>query len=186
MTTTRRAATLAIIIGLITAALALATPTRAQAADVDASPGRWATSTITVHAPGRLLGWKLTRAINAWNATGLVAITTTPVPCTDDVTGCITVNQTSPYRVPGAGRSWNGYASSWVWPDSGLLARCTVTLNNTTARKFRLPTLTHELGHCLGLPHSDVPWSVMNGSSLVQGPAPTGSDVSRLGALYAP
>lgn len=156
-------------------------PAASHAEDVGKSAGRWEPARVLVHIPERLDGWHASKAIRAWRASGAIQIVTVATPCAN----CITIRQSAPYNVPGAGKSWNGFTSAWIWPTDGSLARCDVQLNDTTKQAQKLTTLTHEFGHCLGLPHSDVAGSVMNEMELLQGEKPASLDMARLASLYS-
>lgn len=72
-----------------------------------------------------------------------------------------------------------------IWAADGAFTHCRINVNpDRWAADYpgdRMTILTHEMGHCMGIGHSDVPGSIMstaNGSTL------TADDVAAARALY--
>ena len=69
-----------------------------------------------------------------------------------------------------------GYSRAWSWPASGERAKNVIVLDRADAGRSldqHYDTVLHEIGHALGLRHSDVPNVVMSGGlNNDQGPTP--------------
>lgn len=138
----------------------LAAPAQADDPDNGFDYGRWSKSEVTVHAvtPMRGSGWKLRKAINAWNSAGVITIKRTSKLEGADIT--ITELPASAREAEVAG--WLGLAYV-LWTDTdGEIASCGIELNEDVEKSYRKRVMAHELGHCLGLNHGDQEGSIMH------------------------
>lgn len=166
-------------------------PASADVGDAGSPVGRWSEKRVLVYPHGNLRGWHTERAIEAWHALGVVDITIVTAPCTG-MTGCITVWQTAPRPVLGV-EAWDGLALPSYQQSpadyerrGGVLpmSECSIMLNNTTPRFWRGFITLHEMGHCLGLPHSAEHGSAMNDDGRYPATAPSPYDAGSLRSLY--
>ena len=165
----RRAALLGSIAALALLLATMGTP--------DAEPRtvthRWQATRVKVYAPV-VPGYRFRvgAAIAEWNANGNVTLVRVWTPCT----GCIRI------RYVRTDDTWAGQAT--VWPDlDGHIIDCRIDLQRRYAYRFGVWGVTaHEIGHCLGLPHTSYRPSVMAPRDIAL--EPTVRDVALLAALY--
>lgn len=162
------------------AALALALITtatsNASAAPRDAEQLRWADASLTLAVHGD--AWSHTdinAAITAWSS-AQDGPTITRVDGDADIT--LTADPLPYADTP----SWVGAEASWT-TDHGYITTCTIAIGWSRAGKDATMILTHELGHCLGLGHSD--HGIMR-AVLHKGDTITPADLSDLSTLYQP
>lgn len=139
---------------------------------------RWPDARVLVHDE---TGDKaVAAAVGAWDATGVVHVETTTAPCTTGE-ACVTVSVRA--LTPNLG-GW----STWTLDGDRPLS-CTVWLNTTPARPLTdaewVDVALHEMGHCLGLPHTTEGPSVMQ-ETVQPLTEPTEVDSEALRALYLP
>ena len=147
-------------------------------ASASAPSERWAVPVVQVHSTAPDASWHVNRAIAQWNKRGAVRLERVYAPCA----GCVTITETSVPMEP-LGYEWKGL--SYAWATGGIIERCDILLDPNNAGKFAQGTSTHELGHCLGLPHTEAKWSIMNEGSVARIFHPRRRDYERLAALYA-
>lgn len=156
--------------GAIIAAIAV-TP-----APVDGGPGVWASPTLTVRVADRAAwsGTDVEAALEQWAPAmrmtltdGRADITLDAAPATGELVGATAYRDT----------------------EAGVIRSCRVDLSEDQGGRDMTAPLTHELGHCLGLRHtdvgSDVPtvmWRASYGPHF--SPAVTPTDLDAVRALY--
>jgi hypothetical protein len=168
---------------LLAAGLAVTPVAAAQAEDVPRGNhyGTWQDPTrIDVRVPARLgPGWRLGKAMKAWNASGVVNLQRNSKTTEAEV--IVTLH--APEEYPSI--RWAGLAWVVAWEggsvDGHIAGPVDIWLNyEVTDRDERLRVMMHELGHALGLDHSTrVGDSVMNGA-----PTVTTTDIMELQELY--
>ena len=161
---------------LVVAIMALAMGTSPAGAEEEPFTGRWDGATVKIYIDPNVYDnrWRINDAIGDWRDFDIVDITLVKEPCE----GCITVSKVRPYKAEGIDVKWHGIA--WAWAQGDLLVDCHIELSNRTPTHLRQGVLGHEIGHCLGLPHTQHPNSIMN---LYNRP-PTSFDWWRLHTLY--
>lgn len=144
---------------MLAAALIVTCTTSPVHADETSSAATWAVPVVTVQLhPNIGKSWQARRMIRSWNAAGSIHLTITYSTC---VTNCIVVKRKRP---PAINPEWGGVA--WAQQTDGVISHCDVNLNTSVTNwpVARAHIIAHEIGHCLGLPHSDDPNSVMYSS----------------------
>lgn len=146
--------------------------------------GRWSSEVVQVYSTADAR-WKVGRAIAAWNRGGVVQLALTSQPCLE----CIVIQESStplPGVQPEDAGGWDGLA----YPrsiDGQVISNCTVLLDPNALDYTNIVAITtHEIGHCLGLPHSPARWSIMSrepGRPLEM-VYPRNHDWKKLGLLY--
>lgn len=159
----------ALILALVTTAT-----TNASGAPRQADELRWADASLTLAVQGD--AWNRTdidAAIAAWSsAKGGPVITRVT-----DRAGITLLADPLPYvDTP----SWVGAEATWS-TDHGYITSCTISIGWSRVGRDATMILTHELGHCLGLGHSEE--GIMR-SVLHEGDAITPADLSALSSLY--
>ncbi len=133
--------------------------------------------------------WRVAEAVAAWNSAlpSDRTIIITSEPCTGR---CITVSEV-PTITPPEGVDpnaiWWGMAFAHS-PTPRVIEDCEATLSSVVPVSSRPHVTSHELGHCLGLPHWDFAGSVMNdgdGERWVPNGLPTTHDLAWLSSAYA-
>lgn len=177
----------------VLALLGLVVAAPAQA-DGQTPPPRLASTVMCIRADFPVLGsgWKIQAAAAAWNAEQpIIRMTFTPTPGCADVIVHRYISTTD-------GRcgytTWDRQWGQSVVTESGdrLAVGADIYLNDacvTAGTQYTRRTVAHELGHAMGLPHSESPRSVMCECAhypllrqRLIGPV----DVRDLRAIYAP
>lgn len=111
-----------------------------------------------------LADWPIEKAANNWNKNSRETIEINPKDLTKcDVEGSIITKKIK------------GYMGSVFINFTGVVE---VTLNPDTPKHYRRWTICHELGHVLGLKHTDNPYSCMNTKH--NSPFPHSTDIRRV------
>ena len=145
-------ATVRLAIALASALAVLAVPSTAQAAPEEAAGHAWSQTTVCVESH---VGpeWGVGNAISRWNQLdgGPTFVLAASCPGYDDA---VTV------RYQNANDRFTGW-TKWYWDSTGAIVHADVTVNPHRIKAFasqdqacqREHTMTHELGHVLGLRH---------------------------------
>lgn len=154
----------------------------AQAPRADAalpSLGQWQADVVKVYAPEVRKPWRVNRAIREWNEAGVIELRRIYRPCRE-VEPCINIEVTNEADVD---FEWNGLAYVYRTEQQQII-HCDIKLNPDYSNVRGWGTTSHEIGHCLGMPHHDGPRSVMNIERRLWVKAPSPWDRIRLERTY--
>lgn len=156
-------------------------------APAEANPpaeGIWGVPVIKVHS-AVAKDWRATKAIRTWRQ-GLPAgmtIKGVSAPCL----GCITIREVA--DIPGYEQASGVADWRFSWDGAKFtMQHCDIQVKSSVTGLYRRSVLAHEIGHCLGLPHTEPGSdSIMRTDLANVGPVgPTATDLAWLREEYTP
>ena len=146
------------------------------------SLGTWDKPVVQVYSTVPDDVWHINRGITQWNKGEVVHLVRVYAPCE----GCITISEAAQPLHDIGDDLWVGFSYPRVLDGTTTMGECEIVMNSDHVVQAPVPlaSATHELGHCLGLNHSNAKWSIM-GEFAYGMIRPRNHDFRKLEALYA-